>query len=381
MVTPSGCSGVQRSPERRAIGRLLLTAEHQPADAFAGALLALADGAEPVLSVEGGVRLGKRQPAFGDLADAPPAAMNDAEHLAHDVLRRAIAAALDRARVLILDLGVAGLELADAEIDAFEDIERFETRHDDRHMIAGSDGQIFLVTHDRADVAGGEKALDAIGRASENRRHRRRHQDMRDEQREIGEPLSLSAPRRHRVRRRGRLEPDGEEDHLAIRIGAGDGERVERRIDDPHVAAVGLGGQQVAVAPRHAQHVAERTEDRARLAGDLDRLVDVVDRSDAHRAARPVDQRHLRRQELVDAVTHDGMRLAAAHLHDLPRTGDHAGDGVGVATGGDGVAVFLAVLHAGCPAASSASISPIRSRCSKTLAASAASITVMAKPT
>ena len=53
-------------------------------------------------------------------------------------------------------------------------------------------------------------------------------------------------------------------------------------------------------------------------AGDLDRLVDIVDRRDADRAAGAVDQRDVRRQQLVDAVADDGVGLAAADLHQRP---------------------------------------------------------------
>ena len=98
---------------------------------------------------------------------------------------------------------------------------------------------------------------------------------------------------RHGVGRRGGLEADGEEDDLAVGIAARDRERVERRIDDADVAAARLGGEQVGFAAGHAQHVAEGAEDHLGPAGDLDRLVDVVDRRHADRAARPVDQRDL----------------------------------------------------------------------------------------
>ena len=98
--------------------------------------------------------------------------------------------------------------------------------------------------------------------------------------------------------------------------------RVERRVDDAHVAAGGLDGEQIAVRARHAQHVAERAEDDVGPRGDLDRLVDHLERRDADRAARAVDQRDLRRQQLVDAELDDRVGLAAADLHERPRPRD-----------------------------------------------------------
>ena len=381
MVTPSGCSGVQRVPKAGHSGGFRSPHSTSPAMHSPVVVAAPADRAEPRLGVEGAVGLGEAEPALGDLADAAPAPGHDPEHLGHHLARRRIARPPDGAGVLVLDLGAARLQLPDAEIDALEDVERLEAGDHDRHAVAAGDRLVLVEAHDRADVAGGEEALDAVGRAAEDRGHRRRHEDVRDEQREVGDALALRPERGHGVGRRRGLEADGEEDDLASGIAARDVERVERRVDDADIAAVRPRGEEVGIRARHAQHVAEGAEDRVGPAGDLDRLVDIVDRRDADRAAGAMDQRHLGRQQLVDAVADDGMGLAAADLHDRPRARDHRGDGVGEAPGGGGVAIFVAVLHDGVPAPSSASISPIRSRCSNTLAASASSMTVMAKPT
>ena len=50
--------------------------------------------------------------------------------------------------------------------------------------------------------------------------------------------------------RRGRLEADGEEDHLPVRVLDGDAQGVERRVDEPDIGPLGLGLQQVALAAR-----------------------------------------------------------------------------------------------------------------------------------
>ena len=66
----------------------------------------------------------------------------------------------------------------------------------------------------------------------------------------------------------------------------GDPQRVERRVDHPHVGALGLGVEQRALGARHAHHVAEAGEDHARLVGDRDAVVDAAHRDHADRAAR-----------------------------------------------------------------------------------------------
>ena len=142
-----------------------------------------------------------------------------------------------------------------------------------------------------------------------------------------------------------KIEPDRKEDDVAVRGGAGQGDRVQRRVDDAHVGAAGLGGQQVDAVARHAQHVAERAEDGALRERQVHRLVDQVGAGDADRAAGAVDERDDGGQELVQAELHDGVGLAAADLHDRPGAGRLAGDGVGQPAHDAGVAVFVDVLH------------------------------------
>ena len=108
-------------------------------------------------------------------------------------------------------------------------------------------------------------------------------------------PKLLRLPDRHRVAGRGRLEADGEEDDLAVGVLLRQLDRVERRVDHAHVAALRLHAEQVGRRAGHAQHVAERGEDHLGPAGDGDRPVDQLQRRDADRAARAVDQRDLRR--------------------------------------------------------------------------------------
>lgn len=48
----------------------------------------------------------------------------------------------------------------------------------------------------------------------------------------------------------------------------------------------------------------------------------MIQRSDTHRASRAVNERDLLRDELINPVTHQGVRVAAANLHQHPRACD-----------------------------------------------------------
>ena len=83
MVTPRGCSGVQRVPKAGHSGgfrspRSTCPAMHSPSPSSR-----CADRAEPRLGVEGAVAVGEAETALGDLADAAPAPVDDPEHLRH----------------------------------------------------------------------------------------------------------------------------------------------------------------------------------------------------------------------------------------------------------------------------------------------------------
>ena len=74
---------------------------------------------------------------------------------------------------------------------------------------------------------------------------------------------------RHRVGGCRGFEPDREEHHLLVGILPRDLQGVERRVHDAHVAARGLDLEQILLAARDAQHVAERTEDHVGSRRDL----------------------------------------------------------------------------------------------------------------
>jgi hypothetical protein len=102
----------------------------------------------------------------------------------------------------------------------------------------------------------------------------------------------------------------------------------------------------------HAQHIAKRAEDHVGLGGDRQSAVDLLQRGDAHRAAGAVHQLDLGRQQLVEAVAHNGVGLPAADFHQHPRAGDRAPDFIDHAAHQFGVAKFSDKLHdtfqAGC---------------------------------
>src|SRR4030042_1597131 len=79
--------------------------------------------------------------------------------------------------------------------------------------------------------------------------------------------------------------------------------------------------------------------------GDGARRVEQLDRRDAHRTPRSVDQRQLLRQHFVQPEADDGMGLSAADLHDAPRSGNLPPDRLDQPPGPFGTAIFVDVFH------------------------------------
>ena len=115
--------------------------------------------------------------------------------------------------------------------------------------------------------------------------------------------------------------------------------------------------------------------------GDFERLVDHFERRHAHRTARSVNERDLFRQQFINAELHDGVRLAAADFHDVPRPRRDAVDfRAPIAAHSSAVAIFVQKFHGRRPSFNSPS-SSICFRYSKTLCASSSSTRLKAKPT
>ena len=136
--------------------------------------------------------------------------------------------------------------------------------------------------------------------------------------------LKLSSPARaacwmrHRGGRRGGLEADGEEHHLALRVVAGDLQRVGRRVDHAHIArrapwpAAATGRREAG----HPQHVAVGAQDDAgaRSASAIAMSTRPIGSTHTGQPG-PWIMRTLARQQVGDAVAEDGVGVAAAELH------------------------------------------------------------------
>ena len=117
----------------------------------------------------------------------------------------------------------------------------------------------------------------------------------------------------------------------------------------------------------------------SRRDGDLDGLVNQLDRRHTDRAAGAVYERDPARQQFINAEFDDGVSLAAADFHHRPRPGRDFGDGAHERFGRLRVAVFVNEFHI--VVSLSSSSSSIERKYSKTRIASSSSTTLMAKPT
>ena len=109
------------------------------------------------------------------------------------------------------------------------------------------------------------------------------------------------------------------------------------------------------------------------LERQLNRQVDAPDRQHAHRAARPVHHAHRRRQQVGHTVARDGVRVAAAELHQVVAAAgvDLGGDGRGELVRERAVAKLVDVFHEACPAGAAANSASVRSASSGSSRASA----------
>ena len=107
--------------------------------------------------------------------------------------------------------------------------------------------------------------------------------------------------------------------------------------------------------------------------------IDHLQRRDADRAARPVHQFNLGRQDAIDAVFDDRVGLAAADFHDRPGPGDRGGNLGGELLHHAGIAILVEVFHG--DGVSSSSSWFIWLKKSNTRWASASSISDSANPT
>jgi hypothetical protein len=158
-------------------------------------------------------------------------------------------------------------------------------------------------------------------------------------EREVLHPKAFGLIHGHGVGRGRGLEPDPEEHHLPVRVLLAM-VRHPGRVDHPDVTTLALDPEQILLAARHAQHVAERAEDHVGPGGDLDALsiISGVSRTPDSRA---VDHLDLIGQQLVDAVADDRMRLPTTDFHDRPTPGGGRADLVDELSCQLGVAEFV----------------------------------------
>src|SRR5579872_1007398 len=144
--------------------RLFDSLQNQSADAlrrFAGRLTLEGEAEVGIVFSKTSAKL---KSASRDFSEAAPLPGSYFENLCNAFLRRAIPFPPHGSRVLILDVVAPFFELADRHVDAFEQVEGLESGDNDRDFIFLRDRKVLFESHDRADVAGGEKSLDdAIG--------------------------------------------------------------------------------------------------------------------------------------------------------------------------------------------------------------------------
>src|SRR6185369_16936446 len=173
--------------------------------------------------------------------------------------------------------------------------------------------------------------------------------------------------------------------HRTRGVLARDPQGVERGIHDADVRAAAPQREEVAARSGNAQHVAEGGEDDARTARDRVRLVDHLERGDAHGTTGPVHQLDLGWEHPVEPVADDGVRLAAADLHEDPRPRGRLRDAARDPRGDLSVAVLVDVSHGDLSLKSRSAVSsavwPISSSTRYARSASLRSIREIANPT
>ena len=279
--------------------------------------------------IEVGISIGESQATQRNIADASPGPERRFKDFLHSRLRRQVALATHRSRVLILDHRPSFFELTNEHRDPLQHVDRLEARHDKRDAVASGQVFVLFIAHDGTDMAGRQKPLHATAGSGQDSFDGRRHQHLGREQTKVGETQAPRLDRRHGIGRRGRLEPHSKAHDLAIRVRTGQRQRIQRRIHDTDVSPRSLHAEQISLRTRDAEHVAERAEDDPGNRGQCDRMIDQRHGCHTDRTARPVHQRHDIGQQLVQPESYNRMGLPPAHFHDRPGSRDNTLDSVG----------------------------------------------------
>ncbi len=267
------------------------------------------------------------------------------ENLAQKFLCGTIAVEGYDAFIRIFDFVATRFKLDNGATNSIEEVEGFETGDHQRHAEPFGQGRIFPVAHDAAYVPRQQKCLHLIAWSRQNGLDRRGHQDVRNQHGKILQSAPFRQVDAHGVRRRGSFKSNPEEDDLLVGKLHGQLYGVQGGVDDAHVAATTLHLEEIALGTRNAQHIAKAAENDSRLCGDGQRLVNEFERRDADRASGPVDHFDAGGQHLVDPILDDGVGLAAADFHDLPRLCGDLGDFARHALSDFAVAKLSQILH------------------------------------
>ena len=244
--------------------------------------------------------------------------------------------------------------LAHQHQDRLQHVERFEAGDDHRLAIllrkmlvrAGTDHDAHVRRSDEA-VDGHRAVVAHLGRFQDVRDCRRR-EHVAAQDAEIVKLARGGFANDQRGRRGRRFKADGEENDFAIGMFRRNLQAIGGRVQHAKVGAARLGpDQRQAAGSRHAQGVAVGADDRATRQREGDRMIDASDRQHAYRAAGAVDHAHVGRQQVLDAVARNGMRMTAAEFHEAVAA---AGHDFGSQACGDlprhfAVAEFIDVFH------------------------------------
>src|SRR3954451_9170411 len=135
---------------------------------------------------------------------------------------------------------------------------------------------------------------------------------MRYEQGEIANAFLFRLPYRHRVCGSGGLKTDAEKNHFLVRVCFCNFQAVQRRIYDSDVGSARFNDEQIDIRSGNSQHVTERTENHTWPLCNAMLFIDHLERRHADRAAWPIYQFNFLRQELIDAIFNDAVRLTTA---------------------------------------------------------------------
>ena len=167
---------------------------------------------------------------------------------------------------------------------------------------------------------------------------------------EVAHVFRLRLAQHQRSGWRGGLEPDGKKHHFAARVLLGQLQCVGGGVDHANVGPARFGfDQRQVVGCRNPHGVAIGTQHHTPVQRQANGQVDAANRQHTHRATRAVDHAHIGRQHAADAVARNGVRVAAAELHEVVGhiRPSLSGNGVGNTPGGGTVAEFINVFHSG----------------------------------